>query len=110
MQQQPRSQRMHALAAKRRLGAALDHLRPSGSDATPAPTAGVVGSVRAAPVIKQVVAQILRLPEVDGAKGDSGQDTLVVRVTTECGLVGFGEVVRASAACSWQPLPRVAAA
>ena len=39
-----------------------------------------------------MVAQILRLPEVDGSKGDSGQDTLIVRVTTECGLVGIGEV------------------
>jgi L-rhamnonate dehydratase len=58
----------------------------------PVKKADVAEATRASPVIKQVVAQILRLPEVDGAKGDSGQDTLVVRVTTECGLVGFGEV------------------
>jgi hypothetical protein len=54
----------------------------------PVPAAAdVVGETRSAPIIKQVVAQVLRLPEVDGQKGDSGQDTLVVRVITECGLV-----------------------
>ena len=51
-----------------------------------------VKGCRKPPVITQIVAQILRLPQVDGTKGDSGQDTLVVRVVTDCGLVGIGEV------------------
>jgi L-alanine-DL-glutamate epimerase-like enolase superfamily enzyme len=69
----------------------------------PVPAAAdVVGETRSAPIIKQVVAQVLRLPEVDGQKGDSGQDTLVVRVITECGLV-----VRARPGPRW--LPRVLA-
>lgn len=84
-----------------RLETTLRHLRASCdadmleemSASRPQTTAGkAAATCRAPPVIKQVVAQILRLPEVDGAKGDSGQDTLIVRVTTECGLVGFGEV------------------
>ncbi len=81
-----------------RLEGTLRHLRTGmkvdagGSCPTTAEHAASSANVRAPPIIKQVIAQILRLPEVDGAKGDSGQDTLVVRVITECGIVGFGEV------------------
>ena len=83
-----------------RLEKTLRHVRSGTSDdhddAMRRPKAAVeqvgAAATREPPVIKQVVAQILRLPEVDGSKGDSGQDTLIVRVTTECGLVGVGEV------------------
>jgi L-rhamnonate dehydratase len=70
----------------RRLSALGAQLQPA------PPRACAVSGCRAPPVIKHIVCQILRLPTVDGAKGDSGQDTLIVRVVTECGLVGFGEV------------------
>ena len=48
--------------------------------------------MRASPKIAKVVAQVLRLPDVDVDKGDSGQDTLIVRVVTEDGMEGYGEV------------------
>ena len=70
----------------RRLAATSSHLRRG------LPAAPAAAPSRAPPVIKEVVAQILRLPDVEEGKGDSGQDTLVVRVTTECGITGFGEV------------------
>jgi hypothetical protein len=54
--------------------------------------AAAVGAVRQSPRIAKVVAQVLRLPDVDPDKGDSGQDTLIIRVVTECGLEGYGEV------------------
>ncbi|MFO0907567.1 MAG: mandelate racemase/muconate lactonizing enzyme family protein [Isosphaeraceae bacterium] len=41
--------------------------------------------------ITQVEAIYLRLPEVK-AQCDSGQDALIVRVTTDAGIVGYGEV------------------
>ena len=41
--------------------------------------------------ITGVEAIYLRLPEV-GARCDSGQDALIVKVTTDAGIVGYGEV------------------
>ncbi|QDV34656.1 mandelate racemase/muconate lactonizing enzyme family protein [Tautonia plasticadhaerens] len=41
--------------------------------------------------ITDVEAIYLRLPEV-GARCDSGQDALIVKVTTDSGIVGYGEV------------------
>ena len=41
--------------------------------------------------IKDVEALYLRLPEVK-SQCDSGQDALIVRVTTDSGIVGYGEV------------------
>ena len=41
--------------------------------------------------IERVIAQILRLPRVD-AKTAGTQDTLIVRVCTDTGLEGIGEV------------------
>jgi L-rhamnonate dehydratase len=83
-------------ASSRRLSAIYrqcDPARDGRPPRPPPPSSSVAASgCRQPPVIKQVVAQILRLPEVDGSKGDSGQDTLLVRIVTECGLVGFGEV------------------
>ena len=81
---------MDSSPAVRRLSTLSGHLLEAGLQLHLA--ALPVAGCRASPVIKNVVAQILRLPTVDGAKGDSGQDTLIVRVVTECGLVGIGEV------------------
>src|SRR5437588_12361759 len=41
--------------------------------------------------ITAVEALYLRLPEVK-AQCDSGQDALIVKVTTDAGIVGYGEV------------------
>src|SRR3954465_4130467 len=41
--------------------------------------------------ITSVEALYLRLPQVK-AQCDSGQDALIVRVTTDAGIVGYGEV------------------
>lgn len=43
-------------------------------------------------IITQVEALILRQPIVDATRADGGQDTLVVRIHTDSGLVGVGEV------------------
>ena len=42
--------------------------------------------------IAAVVCQLLQLPSTDASKGDSGQDTLLVRIRTTSGLEGIGEV------------------
>jgi len=42
--------------------------------------------------ITHVVCQLLQLPSTEAGKGDSGQDTLLVRVRTDSGLEGVGEV------------------
>jgi len=43
-------------------------------------------------IITEVEALILRQPIVDATRADGGQDTLVVRIHTDSGLVGVGEV------------------
>jgi L-alanine-DL-glutamate epimerase-like enolase superfamily enzyme len=42
--------------------------------------------------IVDVEALYLRLPEVDGTRTDSSQDALLVRITTDSGITGWGEV------------------
>ena len=50
--------------------------------------------------IRDVEAIYLRLTEVK-AQCDSGQDALIVKVTTDSGIVGFGEVDSAPMAAKW---------
>lgn len=42
--------------------------------------------------VTEVEALILRQPEVDSSKADGGQDTLLVKVHTDRGITGIGEV------------------
>ena len=42
--------------------------------------------------ISQVEALILRQGTVDASRADGGQDGLLIRITTDNGLVGVGEV------------------
>lgn len=50
--------------------------------------------------IVDIEAIYLRLPEVK-AQCDSGQDALLVKVTTDAGIVGYGEVDSAPMAAKW---------
>jgi len=50
--------------------------------------------------IKEVEAIYLRLAEVK-AQCDSGQDSLIVKVTTDAGIIGYGEVDSSPMAVKW---------
>jgi L-rhamnonate dehydratase len=42
--------------------------------------------------IVDVEALVLRMPEVDETRTDSSQDALIIKITTDSGIVGWGEV------------------
>jgi L-rhamnonate dehydratase len=61
--------------------------------------------------IVKVEAIYLRLPEVK-VQCDSGQDALIVRVETDAGIIGYGEVDSAPMAAKWAiegPFPHTTA-
>src|SRR5689334_12483160 len=69
-----------------------DEDRPMTSPDRPAPISDLK--------ITDVEAIYLRLPDVK-AQCDSGQDALLVKITTDAGIVGYGEVDSAPMAVKW---------